>query len=335
MSTPILLWVVFGVVIGAMLVFDLFIYQHRSKPILLKEALRGSAMWIALALLFNLGVYFARGPRVGLEFLTGYLIELSLSMDNVFVFLLLLTYFAVPPLLRPIALFWGILCAIVMRLVFIFAGVALINRFHWVIYLFGAILIYSGVRMAMQKEAEVHPERNPVLKLLRRWFPFTDNYEEEHFFVRRDGRRYATPFLLVVIMLATTDLVFAVDSIPAVLAITRDPFVVFTSNVFAVLGLRALFFSIAGLMLIFHYLHYGLSAILVFVGAKMVLADIVHIPIGAALGVVGGILALCVAASLIWPRPVEPRPAPHDLEELSEELVEGGRAPEPPEAPRG
>ncbi len=301
-------WVVFCVVVGAMLIFDLFIYHHRSKPIALREALIGSAMWVSLALLFNLWVLFTRGHRPGLEFLTGYLIELSLSMDNVFVFLLLMTYFAVPALLRPIVLFWGIIGAVSMRLVFIFAGVALIERFHWAIYIFGAILIYSGIKMATQKEAEVHPERNPVLNLVRRTFPITPDYVGERFFIMKDGRRYATPFLLVVIMVATTDLVFAVDSIPAVLAITQDSFIVFTSNVFAVLGLRSMFFSISGLMQIFHYLHYGLSSILVFVGLKMVLADVFHIPIGIALAVVGGILAVCVIASKMFPRPVEPTP---------------------------
>ncbi|MEK7824386.1 MAG: TerC family protein [Candidatus Eisenbacteria bacterium] len=306
MANPVVGWTVFVLLVGVLLAIDLLVYHRRPHAISLREALLGSALWVSLALLFNLGVFLARGSQAGFEFLTGYLIELSLSVDNLFVFLLIFRYFSVPSALEHRVLFWGVMGAVVMRLIFIFAGVALLERFHWLIYLFGAILIFSGIKIASHDGPEIHPERNPVLRLLRRLFPVTPGYEGSRFTVFRDGRRMVTPLLMVLVMVETTDLVFAVDSIPAVLAITRDPFIVITSNVFAVLGLRALFFSIAGLMRIFHYLPYGLSAILVFVGAKMMLSDLFHLPIAVALGVVGGILALSIVASILHPRPVKP-----------------------------
>jgi tellurite resistance protein TerC len=252
--------------------------------------------------LFGVGVYFWRGHVPAMEFFTGYVIELSLSVDNLFVFLLLFRFFAVPQAYRHQVLFWGILGAIVMRLAFILAGVSLLQRFHWAIYIFGAILVFSGIRMWSQSEAEIHPERNPILRLCRRFIPISNDYHGASFFVRRGTQLIATPLLLVFVMVETTDLIFAVDSIPAVLAITRDPFIVFTSNIFAVLGLRALFFSLAGVMQLFHYLHYGLAAILVFVGLKMVLSDVFEIPTHLALSVVLAILLACVGASLRWPR---------------------------------
>jgi len=296
-------WYVFAVFVAAALAVDLFVLHRRTHTIGLKEALLGSALWIALALLFNVGILVTRGHQPAVEFLAGYLIELSLSVDNLFVFLLLFRYFAVPAKYQHKVLFWGIVGAVAMRLAFIMAGVALLGRFHWAIYVFGAILIFSGVRMWRQEEAEIHPERNPVLNLFRRFVPITPGYEEDRFFVRRATRWVATPLFLVLVMVETTDLVFAVDSIPAVLAITSDPFIVFTSNIFAVLGLRALFFSLSNVMGLFHYLHYGLSAILVFVGLKMVLDDVVHIPTPIALGVVVATLAACVVLSLLHRRP--------------------------------
>lgn len=302
-------WVVLGVLVAAALALDLFVFHRHNHVIRIREALLGSAAWIGLALAFNLGVLLARGPAPAVEFLTGYLIELSLSVDNLFVFLLIFRYFAVPAEYQHRVLFWGILGAVVMRLAFILAGIALIERFHWIIYLFGGVLVFSGIKMASHTETEIHPERNPVLRIASRLLPITAGYEGHAMIVRRGTQWLATPLLLVLIMVETTDLVFAVDSIPAVLAITRDPFIVFSSNIFAVLGLRAMFFSLSTVMGLFHYLHYGLSAILVFVGLKMVVSDLVHIPAPLALGVVAAILVACVAASMLWPRPTRtPRP---------------------------
>ena len=322
MSQSAIGWYVFAVFVAAALALDLFVLHRRSHAISLREALAGSALWISLALLFNAGIYFTRGPHPALEFLAGYLIELSLSVDNLFVFLLLFRYFAVPTQFQHKVLFWGIVGAVVMRLAFILAGVALLDRFHWAIYVFGAILIFSGIRMWKSEEAEIHPERNPVLNLFRRFVPITGNYEGARFIVRRATRWVATPLFLVLVMVETTDLVFAVDSIPAVLAITSDPFIVFTSNIFAVLGLRALFFSLSNVMGLFHYLHYGLSAILVFVGLKMVFSDLFHVPTPVALGVVILILAGCVIASLLHRRPA----APDAAEEPAEPRASDGGA---------
>lgn len=285
----------------AMLVLDLKVFQRKAHEIKIREALLLAAFWISLALAFNVVVFFWRGERAALEFLTGYLLEESLSVDNLFVFLLIFSYFRVPRAYQHGVLFWGILGAIVMRFIFIIAGVALIHKFHWVIYVFGSILILTGIKLAREKDQEIHPEKNPVLKLFRRLVPVTPDYEGDKFFIRKEGRLFATPLFVVLLMVETTDVVFAVDSVPAVLAITLDPFIVYTSNVFAILGLRSLFFALAGLMKLFHHLHYGLSAILVFVGVKMLVADLYKIPIGVALSAVGGILLLSIIASLIWP----------------------------------
>lgn len=297
------LWIAFGLFVIAMLALDLGVFHRRAHVIELREALGWSVFWIVLAVLFNIGVYIGLGPTAALEFLTGYLIEKSLSMDNIFVFVLIFSYFRVPTLYHHKVLFWGILGALVMRFLFILAGVTLIQKFHWMIYVFGAILIVTGVRMAREKEKEIHPERNPVLRLARRLIPITRRYVDGRFFIRKMGRLLATPLFVVILVVETTDLVFAVDSIPAILAITRDPFIVYTSNVFAILGLRALYFALAGLVRLFHYLHYGLSIILVFVGAKMLISDFYKIPIGISLGVVASVLALSVFLS-IW-RPVK------------------------------
>lgn len=298
MGDRILLWIFFNIFVLAMLALDLGVFHRKEHVIKIKEALVWSAVWITLALFFNLGIYFWRGPETALEFLTGYLIEKSLSVDNIFVFLLIFSYFGVPSLYQHKVLFWGILGALIMRALFIAAGITLIEKFHWTIYIFGALLVLIGVRLALQKERKIQPERNPVLRLFHRWVPFTDDYAEGRFFVRRAGRYFATPLFIVLIVVETTDVIFAVDSIPAILAITLDPFIVYTSNVFAILGLRALYFALAGVMGLFHHLHYGLSAILVFVGIKMLLADLYKIPVGIALSVVAGILLFSVIFSI-------------------------------------
>ena len=301
MSPETLLWVGFGIFVVVMMVLDLGVFHRTAHVIRIKEALIWCTVWITLALLFNLGIYFWKGPVKALEFLTAYLIEEALSVDNLFVFLLIFSYFRVERLYQHRVLFWGILGAIVMRAIFIGMGVALITKFHWIIYLFGALLIYTGINMAVQRDREIHPEKNPLLKLFRRWMPVTENYEGGKFFVKRRGKVMATPLFVVLLLVETTDLVFAVDSIPAVLAISQDPLIVYTSNVFAIMGLRSIFFALAGIIQLFQYLQYGLSVILVFVGLKMVVSDFYKIPVGIALGVVAGVLAISVVASIVWP----------------------------------
>jgi tellurite resistance protein TerC len=295
-------WVLFGLFVLIMLVLDLGVFHRHSHEVTVKEALIWSGVWITLALLFNVGVYLWHGPQTALEFLAGYLLEESLSVDNLFVFLLVFSYFQVPAQYQHKVLFWGILGALLMRAMFIIAGVTLVQKLHWIIYVFGAFLIVTGSKMATGKDKQIEPEKNLVLRLCRRLLPVIQHYEDGKFFVRREGRRFATPLFVVLLLIETMDIVFAIDSVPAILAISLDPFVVYTSNVFAILGLRALYFALAGVMQLFHYLHYGLSGILVFVGVKMLLADIYKIPTGVALGVVAGFLLLSVLASLIWPR---------------------------------
>jgi len=309
------MWVAFNVFVLAMLAVDLGVVHRRAHEVTLKEALVWSGIWIALALLFALGVYVWYGSQPALEFLTGYLIEKSLSVDNIFVFVLIFSYFKVPPRYQHEVLFWGILGALVMRAIFIFAGIALLQRLHWIIYVFGALLILTGIKMAMEKDKEIHPDKNPLLKLFRRLVPVTEDYHADHFFVKQAGHYAATPLFIVLLVVETTDVIFAVDSIPAILGITVNPFLVYTSNVFAILGLRALYFALAGVMQLFHYLHYGLSAILVFVGAKMLLADVYKLSVGVALGVIAGILLIAVIASLMRPQqrdvvttPADPQP---------------------------
>jgi len=266
-----------------------------------REALLWSAMWIALAAVFAVIVYFWHGRGSALEFVTGYVIELSLSVDNLFVFLLIFRYFQVPTVHQHKVLFWGILGALVMRAVFILAGVGLIRQFHWIIYVFGALLVYSGIKLFRQENAEIHPEKNPLLRLFRRWIPVTKDYQGAKFFVRRPGL-YATPLFIVLLVVETTDVLFAVDSIPAILAITLDAFIVYTSNVFAILGLRSMYFALAGMMELFHYLHYGLSLVLIFVGGKMLVSHYYQIPTEIALGTVAGILIISVLASMVHPK---------------------------------
>jgi tellurite resistance protein TerC len=301
MTHPFWMWIVFAVLLIVMLALDLGFFHRQAHTVKLREALVWTAVWIAVSLLFNLAVYLYLGPQAGLHFLTAYLIEKSLSIDNIFVFLLIFTYFAVPSRYHHRVLYWGILGALIMRGIFIAAGIALIRKFQWIVYLFGGFLIYTAIKMASRKEEEIHPERNPVLKLFRRFFAVTPDYQGEHFFLRRSGRFLATPLFVVLLVVESSDVVFAIDSIPAVLAITIDPFIVYTSNIFAILGLRALYFALAGIMELFHYLHYGLAFILGFVGLKMLLSSFYHVPSGVTLAVIAATLILCSVASIVDP----------------------------------
>jgi tellurite resistance protein TerC len=300
--TQALLWIGFLLFIAGMLILDLKVLQKKDHEIQIKEALLWTFFWIALSLLFNVGIYFYMGFDYALEFLTGYLIEKALSVDNIFVFIIIFTYFSVPPRYQHKVLFWGILGAIIMRAVFIFAGVALIQRLHWVIYILGAFLIYIGIKMAFAKEKKIHPERNPVLRTFNKLYPVDYDYKGNKFFIKKAGKLVATPLFVVLIVIETTDIVFAVDSIPAILSITLHPFIVFTSNIFAILGLRALYFAVSGIMKLFKFLNYGLSIILVFVGVKMLISDFYKIPVSIALAVVGIILAGSIILSLIATR---------------------------------
>ena len=305
------LWVLFAVVILGLLALDLGIFHRKSHTVKMREALTWSGVWIALALIFNGFIYYTRGPVPAMEFLTGYLVEEALSVDNLFVFLMVFSFFRVPAEYQHKILFWGIIGALFMRAAFILAGITLIQQFHWVIYIFGAFLIITGIKMLTNDDEEINPERNPVLRLFRRVMPVTDNYDRDNFFVRKDGRLFATPLFIVLLMVETTDVIFAVDSIPAILGITTDPFIVYTSNVFAIMGLRSIYFALAGLMQIFHYLKYGLCAILVFVGTKMLISEIYKIPVVVALGTIIGVLLISILASVIWPRAEEiPEDAP-------------------------
>lgn len=302
------LWIGFNLFVLFMLALDLGVFHRKSHVVSIKEATIWSVVWITLALLFNLGLYLFwdqisatstySNNEAALAFLTGYLIEKSLSVDNIFVFVLIFTFFAVPAAYQHRVLFWGIIGALLMRGTLIAVGATLLKEFHWIIYVFGAFLIFTGVRMAMHRNEEMHPERNPLIKFIRRIMPVTDNYEGDKFFIRRAGKLIATPLFLVLLLVESTDLVFAVDSIPAIFAVTEDPFIVYTSNVFAILGLRSLYFLLAGVVDKFYYLKLGLSVVLVFVGIKMVMVDLYKIPVGLSLGVIASILAISVIASL-------------------------------------
>jgi len=295
-------WIAFATIVLVMLALDLGVFHRKAHVVRLREALVWSALWITLSLLFNLWIYAQLGPQAALDFFTAYLIEKSLSIDNIFVFLLIFSYFQVPPQFQHRVLFWGIVAALLMRALFIGAGLALIAKFDWILYVFGAFLVYTGIKMAVRREGEIHPERNPVLRLFRRFYPVTNEYHEASFLVRMDGRYAATPLLVVLLVVETTDVIFAVDSIPAVLAITVDPFIVYTSNVFAILGLRALYFALAGIMELFHYLHYGLSAILIFVGVKMIVAHVYEVPTVLALAFIALTMVISIVASMMYPR---------------------------------
>jgi tellurite resistance protein TerC len=301
-GTP-LLWGGFLAFVAAMLVLDLGVFQRKAHEVGMREALVWSAVWVVLALGFNAAVYAWFGPERALEFLTGYVIEKALSIDNLFVFLVIFGYFRVPARYQHRVLFWGILGALAMRAVFILAGGALLHSFHWVIYVFGAVLLVTGVKLLRQREDHVHPERNPAVRLAARLLPLTPRDHGQRFFVRESGRLVGTPLLLALVAVEASDLVFAVDSVPAVFAVTRDPFIVFTSNIFAILGLRSLYFVLAGGLARLRYLNVGLASVLIFVGAKMLLADLLAVPIGASLAVVAALLGLSLAFSLYWPAP--------------------------------
>jgi len=310
------LWVGFFALVFTMLALDLGVSRRRGGVMPLRAAAMWTAAWIGLALCFNVGIYLWRGAEPALEFFTAYLIEKALSVDNLFVFVLIFSLFGVPALYQRRVLFWGVLGALVMRGVFIAAGAALLHRFHWLMYVFGAFLIFTALKLALGGETEIKPERNPLIRLFRRIMPVTAHFEGERFFVRQAGVLMATPLFLVLLVVESTDLVFAVDSIPAVLAVTQVPFLVYTSNVFAILGLRALYFLLAGAMAKFHYLKLGLSLILGFVGLKMLVAEFYKVPIGLSLGVIAGVLIVAVAASLVRARRLGDAPG-HALEEAT------------------
>jgi tellurite resistance protein TerC len=293
------LWIGFTSFVLLALFLDLGLFRRRSRAVSVGEAALASVIWVSLALIFNAGVYHFLGHRSGLEFLTGYIIELALSVDNLFVFLIILSYFHVPAHLRHRVLFWGILGAMLMRIVFILAGVTLLGLFHWLDYVFGAFLVFTGIKIIFQQETEVDPEMNLVLRFARRFLRVSKEYHGNRFFVRQAGKSYATPLLLVLLVLESTDVIFAVDSIPAIFGITHDPFIVYTSNIFAVLGLRSLFFLLQGMMDRFHFLPVGLGLVLTFVGLKMLAQGICPISIGLSLGVVALFLAGAVVASLL------------------------------------
>lgn len=296
-----LFWVLFNLFVLLMLALDLGVLNRRAHTIKLREALGWTAAWIALAGSFAVIVYFWHGRAESLQFITGYVVELTLSVDNLFIFLVIFRYFKVPDEHQHKVLFWGILGALVMRGLFIAAGVGLIHRFSWITYVFGALLIFSGVKLLRQGDARINPEKNPVLRLFRRFLPVTNEYVGGRFFTRRD-RMYATPLFIVLLVVETSDILIAVDSVPAVLAITLNAFIVYTSNVFAILGLRSMYFALSGMLERFHYLHYGLSAVLILIGLKMIAAHYVTIPTEWALMSVLAVLGTSIVASLVNPK---------------------------------
>ena len=303
MTDTIWLWVGFNLFVLAMLALDLGVFHRKAHVVTFKESISWTCVWIALAMVFNLGLWYFSGPVKALEFFTGYVIEKSLSVDNVFVFALLFSYFAVPKIYQHKVLFWGILGALVMRATMIGVGAVLITKFSWIIYVFGAFLIVTGIKMIVKKEEEIHPERNPVVRWFKKFMPVTPDFRGDKFFVVENGVRMATPLFVVLLLVEVSDLIFAVDSIPAIFAVTKDPFIVYTSNVFAILGLRSLYFALAGVMDKFHYLKIGLGVVLTFVGVKMVLA---HTPWKidtlVSLGVIVAVLATSVVVSILRPR---------------------------------
>jgi len=292
-------WIGFNLFVLLMLALDLGVFHKNAHVVKVKEALIWSGVWIGLALLFNVGVYYWFGQVKALEFLTGYVIEKSLSVDNIFVFVMIFSYFAVPAKYQHKVLFWGIIGALIMRAIFIAVGVTLIQQFHWIIYVFGAFLVFTGIKMITEKDKEFHPEKNPVINFVKKHIRITSNYHEDKFFVKQNGLKFATPLFVVLLFIEMTDLIFAVDSIPAILAISKDPFIVYTSNVFAILGLRSLYFALAGIIERFKYLSYGLAIVLMFVGVKMLITDIYKIPVVISLAVVITILVASVFYSII------------------------------------
>lgn len=300
MTTEIYFWIGFILFIMLMLGIDLGIFHRKTHAVSFKESLAWTVVWVGLAMLFSAIVYFWKGPEKSIEFLTGYIIELSLSVDNLFVFILIFSYFQVPIHYQHKVLFYGILGALVMRVIFIFAGVALLTKFHWIIYVLGAVIIFSGLKMLFQKDKKIEPDKNPVIRFVKKMLPVTHEYHGDKFFVKiQKGVLAATPLFIVLVFVEIADLIFAVDSIPAILAITTDTFIVFTSNVFAILGLRSLYFALAGMINLFRFLHIGLATILIFIGLKMVFSEVYDIPIEYALITVLSILLTSIAASLI------------------------------------
>lgn len=300
-DAPFSTWVIFNLFIATLLILDLVVLNNKNKEMSFKQALLLSGFWISLALIFNVGIYFWYGKEKALEFLAGYVVEESLSIDNLFVFLLIFSYFKVPQQYQRKVLTWGIFGAVIMRAIFILAGAALLERFHWLMYIFGSFLVFSGIKLFFESEKEINPMDSVVIKTFKKFFKVTSDYHGNRFWVKEAGKWVATPLFIVLIVIETTDLIFAVDSIPAVLAITKDPFIVYSSNIFAVLGLRALYFALAGLMSLFHLLHYGLGVVLVFVGAKMLSESFIHIPIVVSLGVIVVVLATSIVLSLFIP----------------------------------
>ncbi len=302
MDNQLILWGGFTLFIFVMLALDLGVFHRKSHEVKMREALIWSTVWITLAFTFSYGVYEYKGKEKWLEFITAYLIEYSLSVDNIFVFVIIFSYFNVAPAYQHKVLFWGILGALVMRIIFIFAGVALISKFHWLIYVFGAFLIFTGIRMGVQGEQKLEPDKNPVVRLFKKLFPVADKFHGDKFVIRENGKRIFTPLFIVLLVVELTDVIFAVDSIPAVLAISKDTFIVYTSNVFAILGLRSLYFALKGMADKFHYLKYALAIILIFVGVKMCISDIYKIPINISLATIGGILGTAIITSLLVKR---------------------------------
>lgn len=298
METPLIFWIIFNAFVLLMLALDLGVFHRKNHEVSVKEALTWTFVWIFLALVFNVIIYFWRGQQKALEFFTGYLVEKALSVDNIFVFIMIFTYFQVPTKYQHKVLFWGILGALIMRVIFIFAGVALLERFHFTIYIFGALLVFTGIKMFNHSNSKIDPNKNPVVKFFKKFMPVTQTLQEDKFFTRIDGKRFATPLFLVLILIETTDLIFAVDSIPAILAITQDQFIVYTSNVFAILGLRSLYFALAGIIHRFWLLSYGLAIVLIFVGVKMIIIDFYKIPIEWSLLFIASIITASIFLSL-------------------------------------
>lgn len=302
MDTPIIFWILFNAFVLIMLALDLGVFHRKTHEVSLKEALTWTFVWIFLALIFNMVIFYWRGRQQALEFFTGYLVEKALSIDNIFVFIMIFTYFQIPSKYQHKVLFWGILGALLMRVIFIFAGVALIEKFHFTIYIFGALLIYTGYKMFYNNNAKIDPEKNQLIRFFKKFMPVTPHLQEDNFFVKLNGKLYATPLFLVLLLVETTDLIFAVDSIPAILAITQDQFIVYTSNVFAILGLRSLYFALAGVVHRFWLLSTGLAIVLVFVGIKMLLIDLYKIPIELSLIFIAFIITGSIILSLIIKR---------------------------------
>ncbi len=301
-TLPLWAWGAFLAFIVAMLALDLGVFRRKSHTIGLREALTWCGVWFSLAMVFCAVVWWWLGPKPGLEWLTGYVVEIALSVDNVFVFIVIFSYFKVPPEHQHRVLFWGIVGAAILRFVFILAGVSLLAKFHWLIYVFGAFLVYTGIKLALPQKEEFDPEKNLAVRLLRKVYPVSNLYHGKHFFTVEQGIRMATPLFVVLLVIETTDVAFALDSIPAVLAITDVPFIVFTSNIFAILGLRSIYFALNGVMGLFRFLNIGLAVILCFIGVKMLLSAKLHIPVGLSLGIIGSVLAVSVAASLLLPK---------------------------------